>query len=138
MSTVMWKDTRNMESTVIKKIQDAILNFEFKMASLSNVVFIDSRIMDVAFFILLTHKNFFISPLPPHSCLFLVPWFVLFKRLIAFTFAGNTCLMKVSVCICIGFSEFNKPATCKISHSHFFSIMLFVLPFEQSPVHISF
>ena len=33
-------------------------------------------------------------------------------------------------CICIGFSEFNKPAMCKISHSHFFSIMLFVLPFR--------
>ena len=33
-------------------------------------------------------------------------------------------------CICIGFSEFTKPAMCKISHSHFFSIMLFVLPFR--------
>ena len=33
-------------------------------------------------------------------------------------------------CICIGFSEFNKPAMCGISHCHFFSIMLFVLPFR--------
>ena len=33
-------------------------------------------------------------------------------------------------CICIGFSEFNKPAMCRISHCHFFSIMLFVLPFR--------
>ena len=33
-------------------------------------------------------------------------------------------------CICIGFSEFNKQAICKISHSHLFSIMLFVLPFR--------
>jgi len=106
------------------------LNFEFKMVSLGNVVFIDRRIIDVAFLISLTHKNFFISPPPPHSCLFLVLWFVFFRQLIALTFTGNTCLMKVSVCICIGFSEFNKPATCKISHSHFSSIMLFVLPFR--------
>ena len=34
------------------------MNFEFKMASLGNVVFIDHRIMDVAFLISLTHKNF--------------------------------------------------------------------------------
>ena len=34
------------------------MNFEFKMASLGNVVFIDRRIMDVAFLISLTHKNF--------------------------------------------------------------------------------
>ena len=33
-------------------------------------------------------------------------------------------------CICIGFSEFNQPVMCKISHSHFFSIMLFVSPFR--------
>ena len=33
-------------------------------------------------------------------------------------------------CICIGFLEFDKPAMCKISHSHFFSIMSFVLPFQ--------
>ena len=106
------------------------MNFEFNMASLGNFVFIDCRIMDVTFLISLKHKNVFISPPPPYSCLFLVPWFVFFRRLIALTFAGNTCLMKVSVCICIGFSEFNKPAMCKISHSHFFSIMLFVLPFR--------
>ena len=31
------------------------------MASLGNVVFIDRRIMDVAFLILLTHKNFLIN-----------------------------------------------------------------------------
>ena len=83
------------------------MNFEFKMASLGNVLFIDRRIMDVAFLISLKHKHFFISPPPPHSCLFLVLWFVFFRQLIALTFAGNTCLMKVSVCICIGFSEFN-------------------------------
>ena len=89
------------------------MNFEFKMASLGNVLFIDRRIMDVAFLISLKHKHFFISPPPPHSCLFLVLWFVFFKRLIALTFAGNTCLMKVSVWICIRFSEFNIPAMCK-------------------------
>ena len=34
------------------------MNFEFKMASLGNVVFIDRRIMGVAFLISLAHKNF--------------------------------------------------------------------------------
>ena len=43
----------------------------------------------------------------------------------ALTFSGNTYLIKN---LCIGFSEFNKPAMCYISHSHFFSILLFVLP----------
>ena len=88
-------------------IKGTDLNFESKMSSLGNVVFIDRRIMDGVFLISLTHKKFFISPPPPHSCLFLVLWFVFFRQLIALTFAGNTCLMKVSVCICIGFSEFN-------------------------------
>ena len=111
-------------------IEGTDLKFEFKMASLSNLIFIDRHIMDVTFLISLTHKNFFISPPRPHSCLFLVLWFAFFRWLIALTFANNTCLMKVSVCICIGFSEFNKPAMCKISHSHFFSIILFVLPFR--------
>ena len=125
MSAVMWKEVRNMESRVLIGILDS------RWRLLGNVVFSDRRIMDVAFLISLTNKNFFmISPPPPHSCLFLVLWFVFFRRLIALTFAGNTCLMNVSVCICIGFSEFNKPAMCKISHSHFFSIMLFVLPFR--------
>ena len=107
------------------------MNFEFKMASLGNVVFIDHHkiIMDVTFLISLTHKKIFISPPRPHSCLFLVLWFVFFRQLTALTFTNNTCLMKISVCICIGFSEFKKLAMCKISHSHFFSIM-FVLPFQ--------
>ena len=48
----MWKEARNMESRV--------LNFEFKMVSLGNVVFIDRRIMGVTFLISLTQK-FFIS-----------------------------------------------------------------------------
>ena len=39
-------------------MKSRVLNFEFKMASLGNVVFIDRRIMDVAFLISLTHKNF--------------------------------------------------------------------------------
>ena len=42
-------------------IEGTHLNFEFKMASLGNVVFIDRRIIDVAFLISLTHKNFFTS-----------------------------------------------------------------------------
>ena len=46
------------------------MNFEFKMASLGNVVFIDRRIMDVVFFISLTHKNFssaLLLPIPASS-----------------------------------------------------------------------
>ena len=34
------------------------MNFEFKVASLGNVIFIDCRIIDVTFLISLTHKNF--------------------------------------------------------------------------------
>ena len=43
------------------------------MASLGNVVFIDHRIMDVAFLISLTHKNFFsalLLPIPTSSSFF--------------------------------------------------------------------
>ena len=46
------------------------MNFEFKMASLGNVVFIDRRIKDVAFLISLTHKNFssaLLLPIPASS-----------------------------------------------------------------------
>ena len=53
------------------------LNFEFKMASLGNVAFIDRRIMDVAFLISLTQKIFYqpssspFLPLPcPMVCIF--------------------------------------------------------------------
>ena len=86
-------------------IKGTDLNFESKMSSLGNVVFIDRCIMDVVFLISLTHKKFFISPPPPHSCLFFVLWFVFFKRLIALTFAGHTCLMKFSVCIVLDFQS---------------------------------
>ena len=79
-------------------------------------------------------QNFFISPPPPQSCLFLVLWFVFF---IALTFPGNTCLMKVWVCICIGFSEFHKPTMCKISHSHFSPSSCLYFLFEESTAHIS-
>ena len=37
------------------------MNFVFKMASSANVVFIDRRIMDVAFLISLTHKMLVVS-----------------------------------------------------------------------------
>ena len=106
------------------------MNFEFKMASLGNVVFIDRRIMDVAFLISLTHKNFFISPPPPHSCLFLVLWFVFFKRLIALTFAGNTCFMNVSVVFVLDFQSLINRQCAEFHIAIFFSIMLFVLPFR--------
>ena len=52
MNTLTWKEARK------HGIEGTDLNFEFKMASLDNVVFIDCRIMDVAFLISLTHKNF--------------------------------------------------------------------------------
>ena len=51
--------------------------------------------------------------------------------------ALQTCYVKVSVCICIGFSEFNKPAMCKIIfHIAIFSPLccLYCL-FEQSTAH---
>ena len=38
--------------------------------------------------------------------------------------------------ICIGYLDFNKLAMCWISHSHFFSIMLFVLPLRTGAQHI--
>ena len=52
MNTLTWKEARK------HGIEGTDLNFEFKMASLDNVVFIDCRIMDVAFLISLTHKKF--------------------------------------------------------------------------------
>ena len=61
------------------EIKGTDLNFESKMASLGNVVFIDHRIMDVVFLISLTHKKFFISPPPPHSCLFLCSMVCIFQ-----------------------------------------------------------
>ena len=121
----------NVERGQEHGIEGTDLNFKFKMASVGNVVFIDCHIMDVTFLISLTLKKFFLSPPPFHSCLFLVLQFVYFRRLIALTFTGNTCLMKVRVCICTGFSEFNKPAMCNIVFTQpFFSIMYFVLPFQ--------
>ena len=42
----------------------------------------------------------------------------------ALTLSGNTYLIK----ICVLDFQFNKPAMCYISRSHFFSILLFVLP----------
>ena len=47
-----------MERGLKHGIEDTYLNFEFKIASLGNVVFIDRHIMDVAILFLLTHKNF--------------------------------------------------------------------------------
>ena len=70
-------------------IEGTDLKFEFKMASLSNLIFIDRHIMDLTFLISLTHKNFFISPPRPHSCLFLVLWFAFFRWLTALTVANK-------------------------------------------------
>ena len=47
----------NVERGSEHGIEGTDLNFEFKMASLGNVVFIDRRIMDFAFLISLTHKT---------------------------------------------------------------------------------
>ena len=60
-------------------IEGTDLNFEFKMASSGNVIFIDCCIMDVAFLISLMHKKFLLSPPPSHSCLFLVLWFAFLR-----------------------------------------------------------
>ena len=105
------------------------MNFEFKMASLVNVVFIDRRIMDVAFLISLTHKTFssalLLSFLPfPCSvvCICQAVDCPHLRRQYMFNEFFN--------CICNGLSEFNISTMCKISHSHFFSIMLFVWPFR--------
>ena len=42
------------------------------------------------------------------------------------------------VCVCIGFSEFNKQAMCKISCSHFSPSCCLYYLFKQSTAHISF
>ena len=128
-----------MERSQEHGIKGTDLNFEFKMASLSNVIVIDRRIMDVTFLISLTHKFFFISPPPSHSCLFLVLWFVFFRRLTALTFAGNTCLMKVSVCIWILDFQSLINRLCAKFHLAIFSpsCCLYCL-FEQGKAHISF
>ena len=111
-------------------IEGTDLNFEFKMASSENVVSIDRRIMDVAFLISLTHKKFLLSPPPPHSCLFLVLWFAFLRRLIALTFAGNTCLMNFSVVYVLDFQSLINRLCAKFHIAIFVSIMLFVLPFR--------
>ena len=128
-----------MERSQDHGIKGTDLNFEFKMASLSNVIVIDRRIMDVTFLISLTHKFFFISPPSSHSCLFLVLWLVFFRRLIALTFAGNTCLMQVSVCIWILDFQSLINRLCAKFHVAIFSppCCLYCL-FEQGKAHISF
>ena len=88
------------------------------MASATNVVFMDYRIRDVVFLISLTHKVF--HPTGVGRALALQGlWRFCPYLLRQYIFNQN---------LCIGFSEFNKPAMCYISHSHFFSILLFVLP----------
>ena len=112
------------------------MNFEFKMASSGNVVFIDRHIMDVAFLISLTHKKFLLSPRPPHSCLFLVLWFAFLRRLIALTFAGNTCLMSFSFAYVLDFQSLINRLCAKF---HIFSpSCCLYCRFEQSAAHISF
>ena len=133
MSAVMWKEVRNMESRVLIGILDS------RWRLLGNVVFSDRRIMDVAFLISLTNKNFFmISPPPPHSCLFLVLWFVFFRRLIALTFAGNTCLMNVSVVFVLDFQSLINRLCAKFHIAIFSPSCCLYCLFEQSTAHISF
>ena len=64
--------------------------------------------------------------------------YCIFMAVIALTFAGNTCLMKVWFCICIGFSELSKPTMCNVSPSHFLHHFVCIAFYEQSTVHISF
>ena len=53
------------------------------------------------------------------------------------TFASNTCLMKVSVCICIGFSGFIiKPAICAKFHIAIFFHHVVCIAFSNRAQHI--
>ena len=75
--------------------------FESKMASATNVVFMDDCIMDVVFLTLLTHKYFHelsSSPFLPLSC-----------SIVFISLAGHIYLIKS---LCIGFAEFNKSVMC--------------------------
>ena len=94
----------------------------------SSVVFIDRRIMDFAFLISLTLKNFF--PQPSSSPFLTLPLAMvcIFQAVDCPHLRRQYMFNEFFNCICIGFSEFNKPAMYKISHSHFF--VLFVLPFR--------
>ena len=114
------------------------MNFEFKMSSSSNVVFIDRRIMDVPFLMSLTHKKFLLSPPPPHSCLFLVLWFAFLRRLIALTFAGNACLMSFSVVYVLDFQSLINRLCAKFHIAIFSPSCCLYCLFEESTADISF
>ena len=85
----------NVERGQEHGIEGTDLNFEFKMASLGNVVFFYCCIMDLALLISLTHKTFSSALLLPISASSLFSGLYFFRQLIALTFPGNTCLMKV-------------------------------------------
>ena len=110
------------------------------MASLGNVVFIDRHIMAVAFLISLTREIF---PQPSSSPFLPLPCSVVcisqavdcphLRR----QYMSNECFC----CICIGFLEFNKPATgmCKFHIAIFFSPSCCLYCFlEWNAEHISF
>ena len=91
------------------------------------------RILD-----LVDTQKFFISPRPPHSCLDLPCSMVCIFQAVDCPHLCQQCFMKVWVCVCIGFSEFNKQAMCKISCSHFSPSCCLYYLFKQSTAHISF
>ena len=92
------------------------------MASTANVVFLDPRIMDVAYVLdLVDTQKFFFNPPPPHSCLILVIWYLFFLAVdcphLRWQYMLNESL-NLYLYSC-GYLEFNKPAMCQISLSHF-------------------
>ena len=118
-------------------IKGTDLNFKFKVASLGNVVFIDHRIMDVAFLISLTHKNFSSALLLPIPASSLFLWFVFSRQLIALTFGGNKFLMNVSVVFVLDFQSLIDRLCANFTQPFFPSCCLYCL-LERSSAHISF
>ena len=134
--TKAWKLSKNWRNNSGKHyVESAIMQF-----SLYGSLWVQwcrkrlgCRILD-----LVDTQKFFISPRPPHSCLYLACSMVCIFQAVDCPHLCQQCFMKVWVCVCIGFSEFNKQAMCKISRSHFSPSCCLYYLFKQSTAHISF